>query len=273
MFKKLNIKGVSHHLLLPILAVLVVAGIGGYIMQRSSSAATKVFVTAGGKSCVQRTFAKGSSSTCVSYAQRMMGMTGKDVDGAFGSNTRQKLSNATGGGTVLNTGTWNTLCKKVKTSNKTLWTQAGCGGQGTNTYLSKPTASATNPDYRWGYFNCYPQTKIYPAKPVWGCQRKWVKKSDTVNTSPKGQAKVWAIKSAQPNVIKRAIQFRKDYGAWYTTKAYYDGNISAASLKDDCSAHANGSLIAKSSRKIKVGNVNKATNTTGTQVCKAGKAY
>lgn len=41
MFKKLNMKGVSHHILLPILAVLVVAGIGGYVMQRSSSAATK----------------------------------------------------------------------------------------------------------------------------------------------------------------------------------------------------------------------------------------
>ena len=36
-----NNKGFSHHLLLPIIAVLVVASLGGYIMQRSSSAATK----------------------------------------------------------------------------------------------------------------------------------------------------------------------------------------------------------------------------------------
>jgi len=41
MFKKLNMRGVSHHILLPILAILFVAGIGGYVMQRSSSAATK----------------------------------------------------------------------------------------------------------------------------------------------------------------------------------------------------------------------------------------
>lgn len=41
MFKKLNIRGASHHILFPLLAILLVAGIGGYVMQRSSSAATK----------------------------------------------------------------------------------------------------------------------------------------------------------------------------------------------------------------------------------------
>ncbi len=37
--KKLSSRGVSHHFLLPVLAILMVAGIGGYIMQRNSSAA------------------------------------------------------------------------------------------------------------------------------------------------------------------------------------------------------------------------------------------
>lgn len=41
MQKKRNSRGISHHLLLPIMAVLLVAGIGGYIMQRGSSAAAK----------------------------------------------------------------------------------------------------------------------------------------------------------------------------------------------------------------------------------------
>lgn len=36
-----NSKGFSHHLLLPVVAFLLVAGIGGYIMQRGSSAASK----------------------------------------------------------------------------------------------------------------------------------------------------------------------------------------------------------------------------------------
>lgn len=35
-----NQKGFSHHFLMPVLAVLLVAGIGGYVMLRSSSAAT-----------------------------------------------------------------------------------------------------------------------------------------------------------------------------------------------------------------------------------------
>lgn len=37
--KVLGARGASHHFLLPVLAVLMVAGIGGYIMQRNSSAA------------------------------------------------------------------------------------------------------------------------------------------------------------------------------------------------------------------------------------------
>lgn len=37
-----NQKGFSHHLLLPVIAILLVAGIGGYVMLRSSSAATRV---------------------------------------------------------------------------------------------------------------------------------------------------------------------------------------------------------------------------------------
>jgi len=39
--RKYNSKGISHHLLFPILAILIVAGVGGLVMQRSSSAASK----------------------------------------------------------------------------------------------------------------------------------------------------------------------------------------------------------------------------------------
>lgn len=69
MFKKLNVRGVSHHLLLPVLAVLVVASIGGFIMQRSSSAATVyTYTNAQGKTCYGRTLSKGITSVCVGYA-------------------------------------------------------------------------------------------------------------------------------------------------------------------------------------------------------------
>ena len=40
MFKKVNTRGMSHHLLLPVLAVFLVAAIGGLVMTRNSSAAT-----------------------------------------------------------------------------------------------------------------------------------------------------------------------------------------------------------------------------------------
>lgn len=266
MFKKLNIRGASHHFLMPVLAILLVAGIGGFIMQRNSSAAVKVYTTANGKTCVQRTFAYRSKSTCVAYAQKMMGLKGSDVDGAFGPTTLGKLKTAARGATVLNSSSWKKLCDANR--NTTVWRQAGCGGQGTDTYRSKPTGTATNSSYRWGYFNCYPKSKIYPSKPVWGCERKWVKKTDTIKTGT-----TYAIKSAQANVKKRHTQFQKDYKAWYSTKAYYDGNISDNAFGADCKNDANGTMITSAKRTVKVGVSNKTKGKTNTLVCKAKKAY
>ena len=90
MFKKLNMRGVSHHLLLPVLAILFVAGIGGYIMQRSSSASS---IT---KSCTAITFgryknnpANGGKYTkykpCVRSIQSKVG---SGVDGIYGNSTQ-----------------------------------------------------------------------------------------------------------------------------------------------------------------------------------------
>lgn len=212
--KGLNVRGASHHFLFPVLAVLLVAGIGGFVMQRSSSAATKVFITSNGKSCVQRSFMLNSRSACVGFAQSIMKIKS---DSVFGPNTRNKLKQVTGS-TALNSTSWKKLCNNAKSSNRTLWTKAGCGGQGTNTYLSKSSTTATNSGYRWGYFNCYPTSKVYPAKPVWACQRKWVKKSETINTATKAKP-VWAIKSAQTSVKRRHTQFSYDTNAYSYSKS------------------------------------------------------
>lgn len=106
----------SHHLLLPILAVLLVAGIGGYVMQRGSSAASKT--------CVQRTFKSGSNGTCVKYIQTLANFKFSakipkhaklTVDGKFGSGTEsgikalQKFHKVKANG-IVGKNTWGALC-------------------------------------------------------------------------------------------------------------------------------------------------------------------
>lgn len=116
MHKKSNSSGISHHLLLPILAVLLVAGIGGYVMQRGSSAASK--------SCVQQTFKSGSNGTCVKYIQTLANFKYSAkmpkhakiaVDGKFGAKTEsgikafQKFFKIKANG-VVGQKTWANLC-------------------------------------------------------------------------------------------------------------------------------------------------------------------
>lgn len=113
-----NARGFSHHFLLPILAVLLVAGIGSYVMVQNSSASTKTYtynVTRCKEIGVIRTGSKGS---CVRVLQKSLNNWGKTktlaVDGSFGGNTRdavkafQKNKNLTVDGIVGNQ-TWGAL--------------------------------------------------------------------------------------------------------------------------------------------------------------------
>lgn len=259
-------------------AMFAVLGIG---LVAPLQAHANIYTTADGKTCKERTFSTGSQSVCVSYLIGLMNASGK-VSKAnqltpgvnFGPRTKaavqefQRDTNTKGGDDgIVGVNTWGKLCALGR-SNVVVWTKAGCGGQATDTYRTKPTSTASSASYRWGYFNCYPTTKLYPNKPVWACERKWVPRSDTIKTDT-----TWAIKSAQDDVKKRHTQFQADYKAWYSTKAYYDGNISDDAFGADCKNNANGNMVTSSSRTVKVGSSNKTKGKTNTLVCKAQKAY
>lgn len=146
MFKKLNIKGVSHHLLLPILAVLVVAGIGGYIMQRSSSAATGT--TAQSKACYDRVFKQGSSSICVKYALQVIKPAGLSPGVAYGPKTAGAVEKF-GGSTTLDKKTWGKICTKASPAMKT---KIGCPGYRTTKADDAATAKRTACNKRTGWY-------------------------------------------------------------------------------------------------------------------------
>jgi peptidoglycan hydrolase-like protein with peptidoglycan-binding domain len=86
---RLNQKGLSHHLILPVIVVLAVGSIGAYILNRSGAT--------GG--CSSNTYSQGSSGACVAELQRL---TNKCVaakgagaaisaDGAFGPITKSAV--------------------------------------------------------------------------------------------------------------------------------------------------------------------------------------
>jgi len=86
---RLNQKGISHHLILPVIVVLAVGSIGAYILNRSGAT--------GG--CSSNTYSQGSSGACVAELQRL---TNKCVaakgagaaisaDGAFGPITKSAV--------------------------------------------------------------------------------------------------------------------------------------------------------------------------------------
>lgn len=102
MFKKLNTKGMSHHLLLPVIAVLLVIGIGGFIMARISSAAT--YNTNCSNTVIKYTATKPyNKGTCVKTVQTQLiklgylaatSASGKtNADGVFGPGTNTAIKN------------------------------------------------------------------------------------------------------------------------------------------------------------------------------------
>ena len=105
--------GFSHHVLLPLVAVLLVAGIGGYVMLKSSSAAA----------CSSTTIARNSSNkTCVKSAQTYLKQRGYyklSIDGKFGNGTYNAARNfqAAKGlcvDGIIGPQTWTSLIKNTK---------------------------------------------------------------------------------------------------------------------------------------------------------------
>lgn len=111
--------GFSHHIILPVLALLLVGALGVATMNLSS-AASKTFTLA---SCKTKTLRKGSSGSCVKVLQKIINKTRSNdiaTDGLFGSGTKSavitfqkssKYGGAIGADGVVGPKTWSKLSK------------------------------------------------------------------------------------------------------------------------------------------------------------------
>jgi|JI10StandDraft_1071094.scaffolds.fasta_scaffold957609_1 peptidoglycan hydrolase-like protein with peptidoglycan-binding domain len=101
MLKKLNQKGFSHHILIPLVVLLMVGAIGTYTLGKSNAAVLKEKET---KVCgylgAQPTLTRGSKSPCVITAQRAFNRwktekrpmeKGILVDGKYGPATQKAI--------------------------------------------------------------------------------------------------------------------------------------------------------------------------------------
>ncbi len=153
MLKKLNSLGFSHHFILPLAAILLVAGIGTYTLHMSSAAAT----------CKGRTFNTGSASECVRDVQHMLGLS---ADAAYGRNTKSAVKSfqikygIKPSDGVLRPSTWSKLCS-VKSGK---YRNHACLG----TKIETPT---------YGYKVCVKMSYKSPARTASGAPRKPTKPS------------------------------------------------------------------------------------------------
>lgn len=117
--------GFGHHIILPLVLIVVVGIIGVYLTTRINAA-----------TCISSTFSYGSSGTCVKYIQQLangISATGAtiSVDGAFQGGTRTKVKavqtkySLTADG-IVGSNTWKKLC--AYSTNKTAAGNAGCNG-------------------------------------------------------------------------------------------------------------------------------------------------
>ncbi len=198
--KGLNIRGASHHFLLPVLAILVVAGIGGFIMQRGSSAASV---------CKNATYSRGSRSECVRYAQYMLKTASQDA--VFGQRTQEALKRQTGQSS-LNKAAWNKLCAKDYGTTINKQRNAACIGGKYTTKIGNPTIGykvCTKYKYtspRHGYSAPY-----YPlSKPKISCASgKW-----RVYSGVGSQAKAKQAADRIKNSDARYKVFQSDKKLW-----------------------------------------------------------
>lgn len=152
--QKLGVTGVSHHVLLPILAIVLVIGIGGNIMQRSSSAATA-------KPCVDYTFStkKRNNNKCNTYI-------GSALKPKYFSGTPSKMYSISlakavkkfqtayslkSTGTV-NGDTWKKICTYLHNNNRTtVYGQIGCSSVTAASPATQTPTATTTPNASAGH--------------------------------------------------------------------------------------------------------------------------
>ncbi|HEY4160813.1 MAG TPA: hypothetical protein VGM08_02005 [Candidatus Saccharimonadales bacterium] len=173
--RKLDARGFAHHFLLPILAVLVVAGIGAAVLSKSHAATTTSYYTS---SCINTTYGAPNSTfnQCVQDAQILLnGMQHHDanndlklsvyagssfqygslvyllMNGLYGKYTATAVTSATGNTagqlTAGQTGTWQHLCtiaasKGLNADNSVLNFSSATGVTGGSTQYLKAAVSS-----------------------------------------------------------------------------------------------------------------------------------
>ncbi len=159
--QKPNARGFSHHLLLPLLAVLIVGSIGSYVMLRSSSAASATHY------CSEKTFGRYKNNPvyakydnmkiCVQRIQKKVGVSNQD--GYYGDYTQKKVK------------AWQTKYNKTQTNPKKRLVVDGVVGGATwgamkinQKYPNATSRSckAKGSKYEWKSGKC--QKKQDPAK-------------------------------------------------------------------------------------------------------------
>ncbi len=193
---KLNKKGVSHHFLLPVLVVFMVAGIGGYVMLKASSAATL---------CRSRSFGYMARSECVRYAQRMVGA---DADAVLGKNTQARLKAKTGYTSLTPSTGWKALCSS-KFSNSAS-KKAACDGKG--------IAKNGNPTV--GYRVCVKRTYKDAGKNSNGSPNKPNKMSCATHRTYKGVGSYNKAKKAV-DAYKQSSQYKAILSQYKSDQAAY----------------------------------------------------
>lgn len=117
--KKLNQKGLSHHLLLAVVAVVAVIGAAGYFVWQKQS---NKGIDAKAGTCIN-TYKKGSSGNCVGYIQKFLNQlnnAGLTVNNTFDTSTvnavkaYQSKYKLTVDGVVGKAQTWPSFCKQAE---------------------------------------------------------------------------------------------------------------------------------------------------------------
>lgn len=209
-YKKRNTRGFSHHFLLPVIVVIAVAGIGGYVMLQSSSAATTT------KSCTSVTFGRYKNNPVYSKykhykpcVQAIQKKVGAKADGIYGDYTQsrvkawQKSHKLTADG-VVGSKTWKAMGLNTKYTVKT------APKKDTTTGMSQSECNRYKDKYVWNSS----AKKCEKRDTMAGISRSecnrykdkyfWNEKTNKCAKKEKQKVCLYSVKSYDPYVAKKA---------------------------------------------------------------------
>lgn len=263
--KKLNSRGFSHHLILPILAIFAVGAIGVVTLNLSNASALR-------KNCAPNTtfgryrnnpsYAKYDNyKSCVKAIQKKVGITGTGVDGIYGNNTQAKVKTwqakynkthtkkLTVDG-VVGPNTWKAM--RIKPTYPTA-TARSCKAKGSN-YVYKSGTCTKKAKAPKSTSSSKTTTDKYAAARK-DCQAEkgyWNSKTNKCTYPTKFNYCDWVEKGVNSKLVCRTTNvakgsptynslWRRNDNAWNACRAYFkqahikaDPNPSAATLNRYC---------------------------------------